>query len=422
MGESLKFFYGEWEGFSRGSRIQSGGGVWQKIVRYMNHLHESGLLPSNAMARVTGNGATIRFWHDVWCLDVPIMVQFGRLFTLASNQNSLVRDYWSPTSWVFAWRHDIRGGVEQEQLASLMSMLDGFHLGTESDKWVWNLDNLRYFSVKSTRNWIDDSRLPSGSLPTRWNRSVPIKINVFIWRLLMDRLPFREEWILTRFCVHCITILLKTCCTCLFNAQLQLKFGGGLVFGLIWISLGMSIWTGEPAGTGTGTRWNRSGRDRDVIFMDFWNREPVGTRTDITGTNWQKPEPYDAIFRGPVPTFEDTKRIVGSRAGSDSDRFQPVQSFCSSLDIPIFLTMRDMMDWIDARPNVRQQRAIVDSVFYVVIWVLWTFRHGILFSSDKPIKDRIFDSIVDISFRWFLSCNSKARINWSLWLQNPTQS
>ncbi|CAH1413154.1 unnamed protein product [Lactuca virosa] len=93
------------------------------------------------MARVTGNGAIIRFWHDVWCLDVPMMVQFGRLFALASNQNSLVSDYWSPTGWVFAWRRDIRGGVEQEQLTSLMSLLDDYHLGVELDKWVWNLDN-----------------------------------------------------------------------------------------------------------------------------------------------------------------------------------------------------------------------------------------------------------------------------------------
>ena len=64
------------------------------------------------MARVTGDGAPIRFWHDVWCLDVHIMVQFGRLFALASSQNSLVRDYWSPMGWVFAWHRDIRGGVE----------------------------------------------------------------------------------------------------------------------------------------------------------------------------------------------------------------------------------------------------------------------------------------------------------------------
>lgn len=65
----------------------------KKIVGSINHFHESGLLPLNAMARVTENGATIGFWHDVWCLDVPMMVQFGRLFALSFNQYSLVSDY-----------------------------------------------------------------------------------------------------------------------------------------------------------------------------------------------------------------------------------------------------------------------------------------------------------------------------------------
>ena len=54
-----------------------------------------------------------------------------------------------------------------------------------------------------------------------------------------------------------------------------------------------------------------------------------------------------------------------------------------ALDIHVFLTMRDTMDWIDARPNVRQQWANADSIFSVVIWVLWTFHNGILFRSNK---------------------------------------
>lgn len=60
------------------------------------------------------------------------------------------------------------------------------------------------------------------------------------------------------------------------------------------------------------------------------------------------------------------------------------------------------MDWIDVRPTTKMERVIVDSVFSMVIWVLWTFRNDVLFSSSKPTKDRIFDSIVDISYVGFL--------------------
>nr|GEX35115.1 RNA-directed DNA polymerase, eukaryota [Tanacetum cinerariifolium] len=47
------------------------------------------------------------------------------------------------------------------------------------------------FSVKSVRNLLDDSLLSSNSLPTRWVKVIPIKINVFAWKVQKDRLPCR---------------------------------------------------------------------------------------------------------------------------------------------------------------------------------------------------------------------------------------
>ncbi|GJS43787.1 RNA-directed DNA polymerase, eukaryota [Tanacetum coccineum] len=47
------------------------------------------------------------------------------------------------------------------------------------------------FSVKSTREFIDDSMLPKTDVPTRWVKSIPIKINIFAWRVSLDKLPTR---------------------------------------------------------------------------------------------------------------------------------------------------------------------------------------------------------------------------------------
>ena len=38
--------------------------------------------------------------------------------------------------------------------------------------------------------------LPNIPFQTKWNKLVPIKVNVFIWRLVLDRLPF--PWNLSR--------------------------------------------------------------------------------------------------------------------------------------------------------------------------------------------------------------------------------
>ena len=45
------------------------------------------------------------------------------------------------------------------------------------------------FSVAKLRKFFDHQLLPSSNLSTRWNRLVPKKINLFVWRLRRDCLP-----------------------------------------------------------------------------------------------------------------------------------------------------------------------------------------------------------------------------------------
>ncbi|GKC28591.1 RNA-directed DNA polymerase, eukaryota, partial [Tanacetum coccineum] len=57
--------------------------------------------------------------------------------------------------------------------------------------WVWLIDSSGEFSVKSARALIDDFILPTVGSPTRWVKIVPIKINIFAWKVCLDRLPTR---------------------------------------------------------------------------------------------------------------------------------------------------------------------------------------------------------------------------------------
>ncbi|PWA55239.1 reverse transcriptase domain, Reverse transcriptase zinc-binding domain protein [Artemisia annua] len=57
-----------------------------------------------------------------------------------------------------------------------------------TDRWSWSLTGDGVFSVKSVRNLVDDSLVSSNMRPTRWVKEVPIKINVFAWRVQLDKL------------------------------------------------------------------------------------------------------------------------------------------------------------------------------------------------------------------------------------------
>ncbi|GJV85409.1 RNA-directed DNA polymerase, eukaryota [Tanacetum coccineum] len=49
------------------------------------------------------------------------------------------------------------------------------------------------FGSKSSPYFLDECFLPKAPTATRWVKYVPIKINVFAWKVFLDRLPTRSN-------------------------------------------------------------------------------------------------------------------------------------------------------------------------------------------------------------------------------------
>nr|GEZ76786.1 hypothetical protein [Tanacetum cinerariifolium] len=121
--------------------------------------------------RKLGNGGSTQFWNDIWC----------------GNQALINRI--------------LRGGVEDAQLFELRLIIAHIVLTSQKDSWLWSLDVSKGFTVASVRSLIDSHTLECGLIATRWNRSIPIKVNIFLWRLWLNKLPSRvnsdrREWFL----------------------------------------------------------------------------------------------------------------------------------------------------------------------------------------------------------------------------------
>ncbi|GJV21223.1 nucleotide-binding alpha-beta plait domain-containing protein [Tanacetum coccineum] len=83
------------------------------------------------------------------------------------------------------------GGIESYQFSELQHLIGTVELSEHNDSWQWSLDVSRGFSVASVRSLIDSCTLDDGSSATRWNNMIPIKVNIFLWRLSLNKLPSR---------------------------------------------------------------------------------------------------------------------------------------------------------------------------------------------------------------------------------------
>nr|GEW88245.1 RNA-directed DNA polymerase, eukaryota [Tanacetum cinerariifolium] len=195
-----------------GSRIQIrshiSSSTWHAILREVSGLKSQGIdLVFHCRKRV-GNGLLTRFWSDIWLGDTQLRLLFPRIFSLELNKESNVADKLH-SSVELSLRRPVRGGIEAYQLNQLLELLGSVVLSNSCDRWYWDLNGNGVFCVKDFRNLLDEFFLPKEDITTRWIKHIPIKINVFAWRVFLDRLPTKVN--LMRRGVHVDSVLCPIC-------------------------------------------------------------------------------------------------------------------------------------------------------------------------------------------------------------------
>ncbi|GJT58545.1 RNA-directed DNA polymerase, eukaryota, reverse transcriptase zinc-binding domain protein [Tanacetum coccineum] len=198
--------------------IKSKSGLWFRITRIKDDLLKVNInLPSIFKKRI-GNGCDTLFWHDNWLGGSNLKATFPRLFRLETKPSCLVRDqtpsyiplntiiapstaFASTTTHVaplnrnlvfkWAWNRPIRSEEELNELSGLCNLVTHLRLTLHEDQWECTVMDSRVFTVKGLRTHIIAMSNNTLSNPTRWNKILPLKINIFSWRTSNTRLPTR---------------------------------------------------------------------------------------------------------------------------------------------------------------------------------------------------------------------------------------
>ncbi|GJZ73395.1 RNA-directed DNA polymerase, eukaryota, partial [Tanacetum coccineum] len=275
--------------------------IWGKIIKEVNVLKLHGVdLLAHCNLRV-GSGHFTRFWKDVWVGDIQLCFLFPRLFMLEDNKDCTVADKLHG-SLSDSFRRTVRGGVESSQLEALRGLIEGIELSSANDRWIWDLNNEGIYRVSDARSLLDDFFLPKSSIATRWVKYVPIKVNVFRWKLHLDRLPTRAN--LGRRGVQIDSLCCPVCTT----------------------------------------------EVEDVSHLFF----QCTMARDIYGL------------------------------------------VCRWWDIPCFsgCSYEEWISWFCGLRLGSRLKGLLEGVFSVMWWSIWSFRNQLLFSSQYPRKHILFDDIV----------------------------
>ncbi|GKB44044.1 RNA-directed DNA polymerase, eukaryota, reverse transcriptase zinc-binding domain protein [Tanacetum coccineum] len=162
-----------------------------RIVGTSNYLHSSSIIPIDSIRFQVGCGSTIKFWKDTWLGNSPLCTRFNRLCRLERDKDCLIRDRIYNDHWNWNWSRNTLGVRNSSYLDQLIADISHLEVREGPDKCLWSTSHDGTFSVGALRRIIDDHLLPSMATKTTWEKTLPRKVNIFLWRLNLDRFPHR---------------------------------------------------------------------------------------------------------------------------------------------------------------------------------------------------------------------------------------
>ncbi|GAU22483.1 hypothetical protein TSUD_296020 [Trifolium subterraneum] len=194
--------YGESRGvIGEGGRKASG---WWKDINSIKNGSFNGFNHwfDNFIFKQVGNGEDSLFWDDPWLEEgVSLRDRFPRLAGLFTDQvvsvGEMCRRGWDMGGGGWSWRRPLFVW-EEELLAGCCGLFHNVVLQpNELDRWHWRSLHSYVFTVKGAYQTLtraeEEAEPMLNSTELVWNKVVPVKVSVFAWRFMENRIPTRDN-------------------------------------------------------------------------------------------------------------------------------------------------------------------------------------------------------------------------------------
>lgn len=176
------------------------------------------------MIKKVGNGGKTRFWLDTWVGERPLCQEFPRLFLVSEQKEECINQMgvWRNEVWEWDLKWRRRLFVWEEELErNLVELVENVNLNHDEDLWMCDIGVDGVYSVRDGYVFLSENVLPQVDingdicrvLKMNWESLAPLKVLIFSWQLLLQRLPTRVNLAKRRvivapsssYCVWCPT-------------------------------------------------------------------------------------------------------------------------------------------------------------------------------------------------------------------------
>ena len=231
--------------YREAGRLQEGGrdcSMWWRMVSSIRGGVGVGVGSwfEDNVRRAVGGGGTTHVWTNNWVGGVSLRVCFPRLFYLSKDKGVTVAVMasrgWGVGSGTWVWRRHIFAW-EEECIRECCTLLHDIVLQERSiNRWDVVTDPSHGYIVKGAYHILTsvEEHPVRGLFDDVWHKNVPLKVVLFAWRLLRNRLPTKDNLVRRRVLHYDANLCVGGCG---FQESATHLFLNCAIFGNLWVNV-----------------------------------------------------------------------------------------------------------------------------------------------------------------------------------------